>query len=136
MRKLSRIVERGFCQRSEVPHLRAVRARVPGSHGEFAEEWSVERVSDGQIPREQTCKLFTDNAVRPSGALPTFSRDVPRLMKTDDYRAILHAVEQAIVICDQSTGMVDRIHQDICEELRATRARLRLLMGQVERENT
>lgn len=57
-------------------------------------------------------------------------------MKIEDYRSILRAVEQAISICDQSSGVMDRIHQDICEELRATRARLRLLMGQAERENT
>jgi hypothetical protein len=57
-------------------------------------------------------------------------------MKIDDYRSILRAVEQAIEICDQSSGVMDRIHQDICAELRATRTRLRLLMGQTEREST
>jgi hypothetical protein len=45
-------------------------------------------------------------------------------MKTKDYKVMLRAVEQALEICDNSTGFMEKIHQDICEGLRATRARL------------
>lgn len=55
-------------------------------------------------------------------------------MNTDDYRSILRAVEQAILICDESSGAMDRTHRDICEELRATRTRLRRLIGRVDRD--
>jgi hypothetical protein len=58
---------------------------------------------------------------------------VDTLMKIEDYQSILRAVEQAIKVCDESSGVMDRIHQDICAELRATRARLRQLVGQTER---
>jgi hypothetical protein len=51
-------------------------------------------------------------------------------MKNEDYRSILRAVEQAIQICDESSGTMDLKHQSICEELRATRLRLRQLIGQ------
>jgi hypothetical protein len=51
-------------------------------------------------------------------------------MKIDDYRSILRAVEQALRICDESAGSMDKTHQDICAELRTTRARLHQLIGQ------
>jgi hypothetical protein len=51
-------------------------------------------------------------------------------MKIDDYQSILRAVEQAIQICDESGGVMDKAHQDICAELRTTRARLRRLISQ------
>ena len=55
-------------------------------------------------------------------------------MKIQDYKAILRALEQAIEICDQSTGLMDQFHLKICAELRATRARLLLLGGTVSPE--
>jgi hypothetical protein len=51
-------------------------------------------------------------------------------MKIDDYRSILRAVEQAIQICDDSAKSMDKTHQDICAELRITRARLHQLINQ------
>lgn len=51
-------------------------------------------------------------------------------MKIDDYRSILRAVEQAIQICDESAKSMDKTHQDICAELRITRARLHQLISQ------
>ena len=51
-------------------------------------------------------------------------------MKIDDYRSILRAVEQAIQICDESAKSMDKTHQDICAELRITRARLHQMISQ------
>jgi len=45
-------------------------------------------------------------------------------MKTQDYQSMLRSIEEAIAICDQSTGFMDRRHAKICEDLRQTRARL------------
>ena len=50
-------------------------------------------------------------------------------MKIDDYRSMLRAVEKAIEICDESPGVMDEAHLDICRELRITRTRLRRLIG-------
>jgi hypothetical protein len=57
-------------------------------------------------------------------------------MKMSDYKAILRALEQAIEICDQSSGFMDETHREICEELRATRARLLRLSGASGPEST
>jgi len=51
-------------------------------------------------------------------------------MKIEEYRSILRAVEQAIQICDDSAKSMDKTHQDICAELRITRARLHQLICQ------
>lgn len=52
-------------------------------------------------------------------------------MKTQDYQAILRAIEQALEVCDQSSGFMDQVHRDMCEELRSIRGRLRhLIIGQ------
>jgi hypothetical protein len=50
-------------------------------------------------------------------------------MKKQDYKAILRALDQAIEICDQSSGFMDETHHKICEELRAVRGRLLSLGG-------
>jgi hypothetical protein len=50
-------------------------------------------------------------------------------MKIQDYKAMLRAVEQALEVCDQSTGFMDEIHRKICEDLRDARARLLRLVG-------
>ncbi|HEX2852499.1 MAG TPA: hypothetical protein VHO24_04615 [Opitutaceae bacterium] len=54
-------------------------------------------------------------------------------MKNQDYRTMLRAVEQALEICDQSTGLMDEIHRKICEDLRDARARLLRLVGTTPR---
>jgi hypothetical protein len=53
-------------------------------------------------------------------------------MKTKDYQAILRAVEQAIEVCDQSSGFMDQIHREMCEELRTIRGRLRHIISAQE----
>ena len=53
-------------------------------------------------------------------------------MKKQDYQAILHSIEQAIAVCDHSSGFMDQIHLDVCRELRATKVRLLRLMGAEE----
>jgi hypothetical protein len=50
-------------------------------------------------------------------------------MKTQDYRTMLRAVEQALEVCDQSSGFMDEIHRKICQDLRETRSRLLSLLG-------
>lgn len=55
-----------------------------------------------------------------------------RAMKMQDYRTMLRAVEQALEVCDQSSGFMDEIHRKICEDLRETRARLLRLLGNPE----
>jgi hypothetical protein len=45
-------------------------------------------------------------------------------MKKQDCEAILRSIEQAIAICDQSPGVMDDFHRQICRELRATKLRL------------
>ena len=49
-------------------------------------------------------------------------------MKTQDYKAILRAIEEAIEVCDQSSGFMDQVHREMCEELRTIRGRLRGLI--------
>jgi hypothetical protein len=50
-------------------------------------------------------------------------------MKAKDYTTILRAIEQALEVCDNSTGFMDEMHLKICQELRETRARLIRIMG-------
>lgn len=50
-------------------------------------------------------------------------------MKIQDYKAMLRAVEQALEVCDQSSGFMDEVHRKICQDLRETRARLLRLLG-------
>ena len=50
-------------------------------------------------------------------------------MKTQDYQAMLRAVDQALDVCDRSTGFMDEVHRKICQDLRETRARLIQLLG-------
>lgn len=50
-------------------------------------------------------------------------------MKIEDYQKMLRSVEQALEVCDQSTGFMDEIHRKICEDLRTARARLIGLVG-------
>jgi hypothetical protein len=60
--------------------------------------------------------------------MPLVFRDA---MKTQDYKAILRAIEQAIEVCDQSSGFMDQVHREMCEELRTIRVRLsHLISGQ------
>ena len=49
---------------------------------------------------------------------------------------MLRSVEQAIQVCDESEGLMDKIHLEICRELRETRARLKRLISQLELEGT
>lgn len=61
--------------------------------------------------------------------LPLRARVVYRAaMKTTDYQAILRSVEQAIEVCDQSSGFMDQVHREMCEELRAIRGKLHVLL--------
>jgi hypothetical protein len=53
-------------------------------------------------------------------------------MKTQDYKEILRAIEEAIEVCDQSTGFMDQVHRDMCEELRTIRSRLHRLINTQE----
>lgn len=50
-------------------------------------------------------------------------------MKIQDYKTMLRAVEQALEVCDQSSGFMDEVHRKICQDLRETRARLLRLLG-------
>jgi hypothetical protein len=50
-------------------------------------------------------------------------------MKSQDYQTMLRAVEQALEVCNQSSGFVDEVHRKICEDLRETRERLIRLAG-------
>ena len=45
-------------------------------------------------------------------------------MKKQDCEAMLRSIEQAIAVCDQSPGLLDDFHLEICKELRATKRRL------------
>ena len=49
-------------------------------------------------------------------------------MKTDDYRAMLTAVEKALAICQGSLGKMDETHRKICDDLRDARDRLLQLL--------
>ena len=57
-------------------------------------------------------------------------------MKTQDYKAILRALEQAIEICDRASGFMDEAQCEICAELRATHGRLVHLVRTVDDETT
>ena len=50
-------------------------------------------------------------------------------MKTNDYIAMLRAVESALEICSKSTGFMDAMHRKICEELHDARDRLLKLIS-------
>lgn len=53
-------------------------------------------------------------------------------MKKQDYKAILRSIEQAIEVCDQSSGFMDQVHLQMCEELRSLRGRLHGLISAEE----
>lgn len=58
-------------------------------------------------------------------------------MKPTDYKAILAAVEKALVICDESAGFMDAIHRKICHDLRDARTQLlRLIETQPKSDAT
>lgn len=58
-------------------------------------------------------------------------------MKPTDYKAILAAVEKALVICDESSGFMDAIHRKICQDLRDARTQLlRLIEAQPRSDAT
>lgn len=50
-------------------------------------------------------------------------------MKIQDYRRMLRAVEEALEVCDQSSGFMDEVHRKICENLKETRLRLQRLLA-------
>ena len=50
-------------------------------------------------------------------------------MKIKDYEAILSAVERALAVCQQSTGFMDQMHREICENLQTTRDLLLRIIG-------
>jgi hypothetical protein len=52
-------------------------------------------------------------------------------MEIQDYKKMLGAVEQALEVCDQSTGFMDEIHRKICEDLRDAHTRLIRLISAV-----
>ena len=45
-------------------------------------------------------------------------------MTTEDYRAMLDAIERALAICHDSLGKMDDAHRKICDDLRDARDRL------------
>ena len=49
-------------------------------------------------------------------------------MRTEDYQAMLDAVERALQICRESLGKMDEAHRKICDDLRDARDRLRALL--------
>lgn len=50
-------------------------------------------------------------------------------MTTQDYKKMLEAVEQALEVCRGSSGLMDEMHSNICEELHDARTRLLSLIG-------
>ena len=56
-------------------------------------------------------------------------------MKTNDYIAMLRAVESALEICSKSTGFMDAVHRKICEELHDARDRLLTLINSAGPKN-
>lgn len=57
------------------------------------------------------------------------------IMKIQDYKTILSAVERALEVCDQSSGFMDEMHREICENLRETRIILVRLIGSMGPES-
>ena len=55
-------------------------------------------------------------------------------MKTQDYQAMLRAIEQALEVCDRS-GFMDETHGEICQNLRETRSRLLDLIKSSDRDS-
>ena len=53
-------------------------------------------------------------------------------MNIQDYKAILRAVEQALEVCDQSSGFMEQVHREMCDELRTIRGRLRRMISAKE----
>lgn len=51
------------------------------------------------------------------------------IMKIQDYEAILRAVERALEVCEQSTGFMDQMHREICDNLQSTRDLLVRIIG-------
>lgn len=49
-------------------------------------------------------------------------------MRTEDYKAMLDAVERALQICRESLGKMDAAHRKICEDLQHARDHLRALL--------
>jgi hypothetical protein len=49
-------------------------------------------------------------------------------MKIQEYETMLRAVEQALEVCHKSSGFMDKVHREICENLSATRDRLLALI--------
>jgi len=50
-------------------------------------------------------------------------------MNTQDYQAMLRAIDDAIAVCDQASGSMDDVQREMCAELRNVRAQLRRLIG-------
>lgn len=50
-------------------------------------------------------------------------------MRTEDYKAMLDAVEKALSTCRESFGKMDGSHRKICEDLRDARDRLLQLLN-------
>lgn len=55
------------------------------------------------------------------------------VMKSEEYRAMLEAVERALEICRQSLGKMDATHRKICDDLRDARDRLLELLNLPQR---
>ena len=86
--------------------------------------------------REQFRQHFADAHRRVLVRLTIFDSAVSWSMKLEDCKSMLRSVEHAIQVCDESSGVMDKIHLEICRELRETRQRLKRLMAQMEREGT
>ena len=59
-----------------------------------------------------------------------------RVMKIQDYQAMLRAIDEALEVCDQSSGFMEQIHREICSELRTARDRLLGLIRAAELKAT
>lgn len=57
-------------------------------------------------------------------------------MKTNDYKAILSAVEEALKICDSYGDRMDEVKRKICADLRRVRDELRGQLGLATPEAT
>ena len=45
-------------------------------------------------------------------------------MSNNDYRAVLDALDRALAVYENSTGFIDRVHREICDNLRGARLRV------------
>lgn len=51
------------------------------------------------------------------------------IMKKEDYQMMLIAVNRALEVCEQSSGFMDQVHREICENLKETKLLLLRVMN-------